>query len=60
MAHGQGVMTFAVDSLDYPAKAGDRYEGGWQRGAWHGKGALTRADGSVEEGTWASNRLVVG
>ena len=58
LAQGHGRITFAGDSLDYPARAGDRFEGSWQRGAWHGKGTLTRADGTVVEGTWVGNRLV--
>ena len=57
VAQGHGSITFADDSLDYPAQAGDKFEGSWQRGVWHGKGTLTRADGTVVEGTWMGNRI---
>ena len=37
---------------------GDRYEGYWQDGTYHGHGKYTFANGVIEEGVWEFGDLV--
>jgi len=36
---------------------GDRYEGFWFEGKFHGKGKLTLKNGFVYEGTWKEGKM---
>ena len=46
---GYGTMQFAN---------GDRYDGEWQKGMYHGKGIYTYAAGGRCEGTWEKGKMV--
>jgi hypothetical protein len=48
MPHGPGVWKNA---------AGDKYVGNWARNKFEGKGKLTKANGSVQDGKWKKGQF---
>jgi MORN repeat len=42
----------------YIWKDGERYEGEWQEGKFHGKGTKTLPDGTIFDGDWEEGRPV--